>query len=133
VLTLALIALLAPVAVIDVRRRIIPNRLLLAGTLVALALVPPTRLPEHLVAAAGAGGFFLLAALMHPAGMGMGDVKLAAVLGLYLGGAVVTAVLVGLVAGALAGAVVLAREGRGAAIPLGPYLALGSVVALLSS
>jgi leader peptidase (prepilin peptidase) / N-methyltransferase len=67
--------------------------------------------------------------------MGMGDVQLAAVLGLYLGRAVAPAVMVALVAGVLVGALVIARkgarEGRRTAVPFGPFLALGALEQLL--
>jgi leader peptidase (prepilin peptidase) / N-methyltransferase len=72
--------------------------------------------------------------LAYPRGMGMGDVKLAGVLGLYLGASVAVALLVGVLAGVIVGAMVMARvgvaEGRKTAIPFGPFLALGGVVAL---
>lgn len=137
---IALAALLVPVALIDVRRRTIPNRLTLAGAVVALALAAasgdPGAATQRLLAGAGAGGFLLAAALARPDGMGMGDVKLAAVLGLFLGPAVAIALLVALLGGALAGAWVLARHGaaraRAATIPFGPYLALGAAIAWLA-
>jgi leader peptidase (prepilin peptidase) / N-methyltransferase len=138
-LGLALVLLLVPVTLIDLDHRIIPNRLLAVGAVVALALLgalQPGALPEHLIAAAGAGGFFLLAVLAYPKGMGMGDVKLAAVLGLFLGRAVAPAVFVALVAGTVVGALIIARrgarEGRKTAIPFGPYLALGGLVGLFA-
>jgi leader peptidase (prepilin peptidase) / N-methyltransferase len=138
-LGLALVLLLVPVTLIDLDFRIIPNRLLLVGAGVGLALLvalQPGELPEHLAAAAAAGGFFLLAVLAYPRGMGMGDVKLAAVLGLFLGRAVAPAIFVALVTGTLVGAVVIARkgarEGRKTAIPFGPFLALGGVVAVFA-
>jgi len=138
-LGLAFVTLLVPVVLIDLEHRIIPNRLLLPGAVVAvaiLALANPTALPEHLIAAAAAGGFFLLAALAYPQGMGMGDVKLAAVMGLYLGAAVAPALLVALVGGTVVGAVIIARKGAAAgrktAVPFGPFLALGGVVALFA-
>jgi leader peptidase (prepilin peptidase)/N-methyltransferase len=97
-------------------------------------ILDPGFVPEQLIAATAAGGFFLLAALLYPGGMGMGDVKLAAMLGLYLGRGVAPAVLVALIGGVLAGALVIARkgaaEGRKTAVPFGPFLALGGVVAL---
>jgi leader peptidase (prepilin peptidase) / N-methyltransferase len=138
-LGLALVLLLVPVTLIDLDFRIIPNRLLLIGTATALVLLvalEPSELPEHLIAAAAGGGFFLLAALAYPRGMGMGDVKLAAVLGLFLGRAVGPAIFVALVAGTLVGALVIARkgarEGRKTAIPFGPFLALGGIVGLFA-
>ena len=128
---------LVPITLIDLDHRIIPNRLTLIGAVAApaiLALTEPDALPEHLIAAAAAGGFFLVALLAYPRGMGMGDVKLAAMLGLFLGSAVVPAIFVALVSGTLVGAAVIARkgarEGRKTAVPFGPFLALGAVVAL---
>jgi leader peptidase (prepilin peptidase) / N-methyltransferase len=138
-LGLALVLLLVPITLIDLDHRIIPNKLTLLGAVVApllVALTAPDALLEHLIAAAAAGGFFLLAALAYPRGMGMGDVKLAAVLGLFLGKAVGPAVFVALVAGTLVGGAVIARkgaqEGRKTAVPFGPFLALGAVVALFA-
>jgi leader peptidase (prepilin peptidase)/N-methyltransferase len=90
-------------------------------------------LPERLVAGAVAGGILFIVALAYPRGMGMGDVKLVAMLGLYLGRAVAPAVLIGLLAGAAVGGVMIARHGAAArkqAIPFGPFLALGGVVGL---
>lgn len=136
-LGLALVLLLVPITLIDLDHRIIPNTLTLTGAIVApaiLALTAPGAIPEHLIAAAAGGGFFLVAVLAYPRGMGMGDVKLAAVLGLFLGRAVGPAVFVALIAGTLVGAAVIARkgaqEGRKTAVPFGPFLALGGVVAL---
>ena len=136
-LGLVLVLLLVPITLIDLDHRIIPNRLTLVGAVAApaiLALTDPDALPEHLIAAVAAGGFFLVALLAYPRGMGMGDVKLAAMLGLFLGSAVAPAIFVALVAGTLVGAAVIARkgarEGRKTAVPFGPFLALGGVVAL---
>jgi leader peptidase (prepilin peptidase)/N-methyltransferase len=99
-------------------------------------LLAPAQLPEQLVAGAAAGGFLLLFALAYPKGMGMGDVKLAAVLGLYLGRSVAVALLSGVLAGAVVGALVIARvgvsQGRKTAVPFGPFLAIGGVVGLLA-
>jgi leader peptidase (prepilin peptidase) / N-methyltransferase len=138
-LGLALVLLLVPVTLIDLEHRIIPNGLTLAGAAAAvaiLAVTDPGGLPEHLIAAVAAGGFLLVAAIAYPGGMGMGDVKLAAVLGLFLGAAAGPAMLVALVSGTLAGAVVIARRGaragRKTAIPFGPFLALGGLVALFA-
>jgi leader peptidase (prepilin peptidase)/N-methyltransferase len=138
-LGLALVLLLVPVVLIDLDHRIIPNKLMLVGAVVAPAILLATAsddLLEHALAALAAGGFFLLAALAYPRGMGMGDVKLAAVLGLFLGRAVGPAIFVALIAGTLVGAAVIARkgarEGRKTAVPFGPFLALGGVVALFA-
>jgi leader peptidase (prepilin peptidase)/N-methyltransferase len=139
VLGLLLVTVLLPITLIDLDLRLIPNAITLPASIAAVAaaaLLDPSFVGEQLVAAAAAGGFFLLAALAHPRGMGMGDVKLAAMLGLYLGRAVAPAVMVALVAGVLVGALVIAhkgaREGRRTAVPFGPFLALGAVVALFA-
>ena len=138
-LGLALVLLLVPITLIDLDHRIIPNRLTLIGAIIApllVAFTDPGALPEHLIAGVAAGGFFLIALLAYPSGMGMGDVKLAAVLGLFLGRAVGPAIFIALVAGTLVGALVIARkgtrEGRKTAVPFGPFLALGGVVALFA-
>jgi leader peptidase (prepilin peptidase) / N-methyltransferase len=138
-LGLALVLLLVPITLIDLDHRIIPNRLTLIGAVIApllVAFTDPGALPEHLIAGVAAGGFFLIALLAYPSGMGMGDVKLAAVLGLFLGRAVGPAIFVALVSGTLVGALVIARkgtrEGRKTAVPFGPFLALGGVVALFA-
>jgi len=138
-LGLALVLLLVPVALIDLDHRIIPNQLMLIGAVLAPAILlatAPGDLLEHGLAALAAGGFFLLAALAYPRGMGMGDVKLAAVLGLFLGRAVGPAIFVALVSGTLVGAAIIARkgarEGRKTKVPFGPFLALGGVVALFA-
>ena len=138
-LGLVLVLLLVPITLIDLDHRIIPNKLVLLGAVTAPAIllaVSPEDLPEHLIAAVAAGGFFLLAALAYPRGMGMGDVKLAAVLGLFLGTAVGSAIFIALLSGTLVGIAVIARkgatEGRKTAVPFGPFLALGAVCALFA-
>ncbi|HEV3320007.1 MAG TPA: prepilin peptidase [Solirubrobacteraceae bacterium] len=136
-LSLALILIVVPAALIDLEHRIIPNRLTLLGAILALVLgtlLDPAGEPERLIAGLAAGGFLLLAALAYPGGMGMGDVKLAAVMGLFLGRAVAPAILIALLAGVLFGALVIARhgahEGRKTAVPFGPFLAVGAIVAV---
>jgi len=135
-LGLALCGLLVSVRLPDLERRVIPNPVLLIGALVGAgiaAATDPASLPERALAAAGAGGFLFCVALAYPRGMGMGDVKLVAVMGLYLGRAVAPALLVGFAAGALVGLVLIARQGASArkrAIPFGPFLALGGIVGL---
>ncbi len=138
-LGLTLVALLVPMALIDLDHRIIPNRLTALGALAALAIglaTDPGGVPQQLIAGVAAGGFLLAAALARPGGMGMGDVKLAGMLGLFLGREVAVALLVALLAGSFVGIVVMARrgvgEGRKTAIPFGPFLALGGAVALLA-
>jgi leader peptidase (prepilin peptidase)/N-methyltransferase len=137
-LGLALIAVLVPVALIDYDHRIIPNKLTLPAAIVAIAIglaTHPAGVPEQLIAGAAAGGFLLFFALAYPRGMGMGDVKLAAVLGLFLGRSVAVAVLSGVLAAAIVGGIVMARvgvsAGRKTAVPFGPFLALGGVLGLL--
>jgi leader peptidase (prepilin peptidase)/N-methyltransferase len=135
-LGLALCALLVAVTLTDLDRRVIPNPIVLAGSLLALALVAlgdPGELPARLLAAAIGGGALFVVALAYPRGMGMGDVKLVAMMGLYLGRALAPAVLIGFAAGALVGIALMARRGAAArkqAIPFGPFLALGGIVGL---
>jgi leader peptidase (prepilin peptidase)/N-methyltransferase len=136
-LGLALVSVLVPVAFIDLDHRIIPNAILLPGAVAAIAIVAATessKLGEHLIAGAAAAGFLLIAVLAYPRGMGMGDVKLAGVLGLYLGRSVGPAMLVALLSGTIVGVVIIARkgavEGRKTAVPFGPFLALGGLVGL---
>jgi leader peptidase (prepilin peptidase)/N-methyltransferase len=138
-LSVALILLLVPAAVIDLEHRIIPNRLTAAGAVLALALgtaLDPAGEPERLIAGACAGGLLLIAALAYPGGMGMGDVKLAGVMGLFLGRAVGAAVMIALIAGVLVGALVIARKGarvgRKTAVPFGPFLAFGGLVSVFA-
>jgi leader peptidase (prepilin peptidase) / N-methyltransferase len=137
-LGLVFVAVLAAITLTDLERRVIPNAILLVGTAIAIGIVAatdPASLPERAAAAAGAGGFLLLFALIYPGGMGMGDVKLAAVMGLFLGVSVVPGLFVGIGLGVLVGFALMLRygsAGRKHAIPFGPFLALGGVVALLA-
>ncbi|HEV3230335.1 MAG TPA: prepilin peptidase [Solirubrobacteraceae bacterium] len=138
-LGLVLVAVLIPAALIDLDHRIIPNKLLLPAAVAALVLgtvLDPGHEPERLIAGAAAGGFLLVAAVAYPRGMGMGDVKLAAVLGLCLGRAVGPAMLIALVVGVLVGATVIARKGASAgrktAVPFGPMLGLGGLAGLFA-
>jgi leader peptidase (prepilin peptidase)/N-methyltransferase len=131
------LTMLAAVTLTDLELRIIPNKILLAGVIVCLAIAVPTDpggLAERAIAAAAAGGLFFLVALAYPKGMGLGDVKLAAAMGFVLGRAVAPAILVALLAGSVVGLVLIARHGAAArrmAIPFGPFLALGGVVGML--
>lgn len=138
-LSIALILLVVPAALIDLEHRIIPNRLTALGAVLALAIglaLDPAGEPERLIAGAGAGGLLLLAALAYPGGMGMGDVKLAGVMGLFLGRAVAPAILVALLAGVLVGVMIIAEkgaaQGRKTAVPFGPFLALGALVGVFA-
>jgi leader peptidase (prepilin peptidase)/N-methyltransferase len=138
VMGLVFVTTLAAITLTDLEQRIIPNRILLASALIGIAIAAvadPSSLPERAIAAAAAGGLLLVTALVYPSGMGMGDVKLAALMGLYLGAAVAPALLVGFLAGALVGLVMVAREGvsaRKKGVPFGPFLALGGLVGLLA-
>jgi len=131
-------ATLLAITLTDLERRIIPNRILVVSAVLGLAIFAisdPASLPERLGCGLGAGGVLFIAALAYPGGMGMGDVKLAAVMGLFLGVEVVPALLVGLLAGSLVGIAMIVREGASArkkAIPFGPFLALGGVTALFA-
>jgi leader peptidase (prepilin peptidase) / N-methyltransferase len=137
-LGLVFVATLAAVTLTDLERRIIPNRILFMSTILGIAIAAlgdPASLPARAIWGAAAGGLLLLAALAHPKGMGMGDVKLAAVMGLYLERAVAPALLVGFLAGALVGVGLMLREGvaaRKLGVPFGPFLALGGIVGLLA-
>ena len=138
-LPLVFVLLLVPITLIDLDFHIIPNVLSAIGAVAAFVLVLAFQtddLTEHIIAALGAGGFFLIAAIVYPAGMGMGDVKLAAVMGLFLGRNVIPAIFAALIFGTVVGAIVIARlgaqEGRKKGIPFGPWLALGSLVGLFA-
>jgi leader peptidase (prepilin peptidase)/N-methyltransferase len=138
-LSLVLILLAVPAALIDIEHKIIPNRITALGAVLAIALglaLDPSGEPGRLIAGAAAGGFLLLAVLAYPGGMGMGDVKLAGMMGLFLGAAVAPALFVALLSGLVLGAVVIARkgarEGRKTAIPFGPFLALGALVCVFA-
>ncbi len=137
-LGLVFVAALLAVTLTDLERRVIPNKILLVAAVLAVAITAigdPSSLPERVGAAAGAGGILFLVVLAYPRGMGLGDVKLTAVMGLFLGRNVAPAVLVALLAGSIVGLVMIARQGAAArkqAIPFGPFLALGGVVGLLA-
>jgi leader peptidase (prepilin peptidase)/N-methyltransferase len=136
-LGLVFVTTLTAITLTDLERRIIPNRILIVAAVLGAAIVAatdPGSLPERAIAAAGAGGLLFAAALAYPRGMGMGDVKLAAVMGLFLGRNVAPAILVALLAGSVVGLTMIARKGveaRKQAIPFGPFLAFGGVVGLL--
>jgi leader peptidase (prepilin peptidase)/N-methyltransferase len=127
-------AVLVAVSAIDIEHRIIPNRIVLPATVVVLAAnTARDPSPEWVIAGLAASGFLLAAALVYPAGMGMGDVKLALLMGVVLGKTVPVALIVGMLAAMIPGIVLFARYGKKArkmGIPFGPFLALGSVVAL---
>jgi leader peptidase (prepilin peptidase) / N-methyltransferase len=117
---------------------VIPNRLTLvaaAWALAATAATAPQAMDERVASGALAFGLMLALALGRPSGMGMGDVKLAGVMGLYLGGAVVPALLIAFLFGSLAGAILAVRQGvalRRKTLAFGPFLALGGAVGLVA-
>ena len=125
------------IAAIDLERRIIPNRIVLpaiAIVLVAQIALYPGQALEWVAAAVGTGLFFLIPMLFYPSGLGLGDVKLAVLLGAALGTAVMGALLIGLVAAFVVAVFILVHKGgagRKMAIPFGPFLAFGALVELL--
>jgi leader peptidase (prepilin peptidase)/N-methyltransferase len=137
-LGLLLVLLLVPITIIDLEHHIIPNKLVAFGSVGAVAILAaldPGALPAHLIAAAAAGGFLLVAAVLYPAGMGMGDVKLALLLGFALGRTVPVAMMIGMISALVPAAVLIARHGSAARkmkIRFGPFLAFGGVVALFA-
>ena len=129
-------AVLVAISATDLERRIIPNRIVLPATVVLFAaqtILDPS--VEWLAAGLGAAAFFLIAALAYPGGMGMGDVKLALLLGVVLGRTVPVALLAGMLAALVPSFVLLAKHGRAGrkmTIPFGPFLSLGGVLALFA-
>jgi leader peptidase (prepilin peptidase)/N-methyltransferase len=127
-------AVLVTVSAIDLERRIIPNRIVVPATvIVLLANTARDVSPQWILGGLAASGFLLVAALIYPAGMGMGDVKLALLMGAALGKTVGVALMAGMFASMVPSIVLFARHGKAArkmGIPFGPFLALGSVVAL---
>jgi leader peptidase (prepilin peptidase) / N-methyltransferase len=138
ILELPFVAALIALAGIDFDHKLLPNKIvypLAAYGVIATLLVDRDDLVENLVSGAGAFAFLLVAVIAYPRGMGMGDVKLAGAMGLYLGAAVIPAMLVAFLSGSIAGLVILAREGAAArkkAIPFGVFLAIGGIVGVLA-
>jgi leader peptidase (prepilin peptidase)/N-methyltransferase len=132
------VTILVVLSVIDLEERRLPNRIVLPALALVMAAnvaLSPGRTLEWTAAAAGAAAFFFVPLLVYPAGMGMGDVKLALLLGAMLGKAVLTALFVATLAAAAVAIVLLVVHGPSArkrAIPFGPFLALGAVVALFA-
>jgi leader peptidase (prepilin peptidase)/N-methyltransferase len=131
-----LCAALVAVTVTDLERRVIPNRIVLPATVaVLLVQTAADRSPEWAIAAVAAALFLLIAALAYPGGMGMGDVKLALLMGAALGRLVAVGLMIGFVAALVPAVVLLARHGSAArkmAIPFGPFLAFGGIAALFA-
>jgi leader peptidase (prepilin peptidase) / N-methyltransferase len=135
---LVLVPALAAATATDLRARIVPDSLNLATAALALASAlafDPASLPARLAAGAGAGAVLCGLALLRPGGMGLGDAKLAAVMGLCLGAGVAVALIAAFALGAAAGALLIVRHGASArrhAIPFAPFLAAGGLLALAS-
>ena len=131
-------AMLVAVAAIDLDHHIVPNKVLLPAAVWGVASAAAIRLshlPLLLAWGTGAFAFLLAAALAYPAGMGMGDVKLAGVMGLYLGSSVAPALLAAFLAGSGYGIALIARQGaaaRKAGVPFAPFLAIGGLVGLMA-
>ena len=129
-------AVLVAVTATDLSHRIIPNRIVVPATVVvvvAQTVLHPR--PEWALAALGASSFLFAAALAYPAGMGMGDVKLALLMGAMLGKTVSVAMLSGMLFALVPSLYLLARHGSAArkmGIPFGPFLALGSVLSVFA-
>jgi leader peptidase (prepilin peptidase)/N-methyltransferase len=139
VLGLVLVAFLVPIALIDADHRIIPNKLTLPAAVLAVVLgtvLDPGGEVERLIAGVAAGAVLAVPSLLHPKGMGMGDAKLVAVLGLFLGSAVAPAFFVAFAVGTAVGMAIMIRKGMSAgrktAVPFGPFLAIGGVVGVLA-
>ncbi len=136
VLASAFCVALVALAAIDLDYRIVPNRIVLpaaAAVLVAHTLIDPSL--EWALGALGASLFLLIAALVYPAGLGMGDVKLALLLGAMLGVDVTIALMIGFIAALVPSLALVVRHGsraRKMGIPLVPFLAFGAVVALFT-
>lgn len=132
---LLFISTLIAVFFIDLEYYIIPNVIVLPVALTGLAAgiaIAPGRWLEILVAGIASGAFFFLIAFIRPGGMGMGDVKLAAMMGFFLGEAVLVALFLGFLLGAIVGVILIAtgHKGRKSRVPFGPFLAIGGIVAL---
>jgi leader peptidase (prepilin peptidase)/N-methyltransferase len=127
---------LVAISAIDIEHRIVPDRIVLpAAATVLVAQVVREPSIEWPLAALLAALFLFVAAVIYPAGMGMGDVKLALLMGAMLGKVVPVALVLGMVCGVVPSVYLLARHGRAArkmGIPFAPFLALGSVIALFA-
>ena len=127
---------LVAVTVTDLERRIVPNRIIVPS--LAVALVARTALDPSVrwaLATVAAGGLFFVIALIYPAGLGMGDVKLAAFLGAWLGWQSLTALMLGAFASLVPAVAILVRHGRAGrkmGLPFAPFLALGGVIAVFA-
>ena len=135
-LGLVLCFVLVTITLTDLDKRIIPNKVVLAGAVAALAIAAAgdlDSLPDRALAALIPGGIMFVVALAYPRGMGMGDAKLVGMIGLFLGRAVAPAALIGFALGAIVGVAMIVCQGAGArkqTIPFGPFLAAGGIIGL---
>lgn len=132
-LGLVLLAVLLPAVAIDIAWRVVPDTLVVVGTVGALgvlALARPDALASHVVMAIVVGGVALLMALLSRGGFGLGDVKLVAMFGIAVGAAVPIAVGIAFALAALVAVPVMVKRGRGVTVPLVPFLAIGALVAV---
>jgi leader peptidase (prepilin peptidase)/N-methyltransferase len=143
---LYLVAIGVALTLIDLDTRRLPNAIVLPSYLVGGALLAvasivegePAALLRALVGMAALFAFYLVLVLVHPAGMGFGDVKLAGVLGMYLGwvgwGALVVGGFAAFLLGGVYGIALLAsrRAGRKSKVPFGPWMILGAVVGVVA-
>jgi leader peptidase (prepilin peptidase)/N-methyltransferase len=131
------VSVLVVVSRYDLESRVIPNRIVIPAWMIGLLariIFDPDRWAEWLVASLAAGAFFLVFALAKPGGLGLGDVKLALLIGAVLGWDVIPALLIGTLGSAAFAIILLIREGAAArkrTIPLGPFLAAGAIIAIL--
>jgi leader peptidase (prepilin peptidase)/N-methyltransferase len=132
----AFLAVLVVITFIDIDFFIIPDRIVLPAAIIGLAAsvgLSPGQWWEYVVASLGSAAFLLALALIRPGGMGMGDVKMALLMGAVLGRYVVVAMFLAFLVGGVVGIGLMAakRKGRKDKVPFGPYLALGSALAAL--
>jgi leader peptidase (prepilin peptidase)/N-methyltransferase len=132
---LLFIAALIAIFFIDLDYYIIPNVIVLPAAAIGLAAmvaIDPDRWLELLIAGIASAAFFFAIVMVMPRGMGMGDVKLALMMGFYLGKSVLVALFLGFLMGALTGVVLMVTgvKGRKSRIPFGPFLATGGIIAL---
>jgi prepilin signal peptidase PulO-like enzyme (type II secretory pathway) len=126
---------LVVVAATDLEYRLIPNRVVgPASVLVLAGMTVAKPSPQWALAGLAAAAFLLVFSMVSPQGMGMGDVKLAFLMGAALGRGVILALVVASLASLIPSIAILVRHGRAGrkvGFPFGPFLAVGSLVALL--
>jgi prepilin signal peptidase PulO-like enzyme (type II secretory pathway) len=129
-------AAVAWVAVIDAESRLLPNRIVVptaALLLIGSGLFDSSQFAAHVAAAAATGGALFVATVVRPGSLGMGDAKLAVLLGALVGRAVAAAIVIGFVLVAVPAIFLVVREGREGLkrqLPLGPFLAAGAIVVI---